>query len=139
MSAIELLAGSVEAGHGREFTVDQLKELAAIYQSQQYELMNQYTRNEALTRVAVIALSELGGSLTLSSVLYDEATSHGLEMSWDEEGDIINVKTYEVVVPDMPERDIDAIGTDDGDQPSVSDRGGAEGEVASEADDKEEG
>lgn len=131
MSAIELLGDSVQQGHGRAFTHDQLSELVATIQHQQVELMNQYARVEALTRLAVVVVDQLGGKLTITPTAYEEAIKYGLDVNWSEEGDIIHVESYEVVLPEVQMEDDSDDGEGVGDVPPVPSEGGAEVEVAS--------
>ena len=134
MNAIELLGKSIEAGHGREFTADQLNDIGATLQAMQRDLLDQYARVEALTRFAVVAIDSIGGSLDMTAIIYSEAENYGLDVDWDEEKDIIHAKTYQVLLPEVSEEDRTDGGGDDGSVPSVSGEGGTEEELASEED-----
>ncbi len=131
MSAIELLGESIKSGHGRAFEADQLREIGETLQAMQYELMNQTGRTEALTRLATVAVDLLGGNVTMTASAYEDAKKLGLDVSWDDDKDIIYVKTYEVEVPAVRDEDETDVGEGDSDLPPVPDDGGAEGELAS--------
>ena len=131
MSAIELLGQSIEKGHGREFTAEQLAEIGETFQAMQYELMSQQLKTESITRIAIVAVDGHGGSLNMTADVYDDTLGYKLDVNWDEEGDIIHVETNEVEMPEVQLQDEADVGEGDGNLPPVPSEGGAEGEVAS--------
>ncbi len=133
MSALQLLGEALEKGHGREFTEDQLKEIGLTLQGMQMEIANQTARTEALTRFAVVAVGAVGGTLDMTPDVYDAAGNYGLDVSWDEEGDIIHAKTYKVEVSEVRDEEDDTERAEHGDQPSLPGLGGAEVEVADDS------
>ena len=138
MNVLEGLAKSAENNHGRTLEARQVRELVTIMQAMQMEIGAQQMRADGATRVAAIALNQLGGRLQVVPEMYMEAEHYAVEVSWNEEGDVIDVTLTKdtpagVDVPGVSEDS----GSDDGDTVSAvrlpESEGGREGD-ADEAD-----
>ena len=138
MSVIERLMQSAKNNHGRTLQPDEVGEIVEALAALQYYATEWEIKNEALTRVAAIALQRLGGGMILTPDEYDAAVSRGVELTWDddEEGGTIYAKAYQVDVPQVRPEDDTAERQIDGDMAPVPSDWGTQLELALEEDDK---
>ncbi len=126
MNIFQLLAASAENGNGRTLQPTQVKEIVTVLQAMQYEIAEGMARTEVLTRINVVLIDDLGGHTIMDGSDYIEAETRGLKADWSEEGDLIDLSTYEVDMPSVPVDDIPTSEGDGSDLASLPEVDGAE-------------
>ena len=139
MNIFQLLAASAENGNGRTLQPTQVKEIVTVLQAMQYEIAEGMARTEVLTRLCVVLVDDTGGNLVMDSSDYIEAETRGLKADWSEEGDLIDLSTYEVDMPSVPVGDIPTSDEEGSDLASLPKVDGAEEEVEGTTIDPAEG
>jgi len=113
MNVIEALAKAAEQNHGRELQPRQVRELVTIMQAMQQEIAVQQARADGTTRIAAVALNQIGGRLRIVPDMYIEAEQYAVRVEWndDEEGDIIDV----TLIKETPAADVGVSAVQEGD------------------------
>jgi len=137
MNIIELLVKAANNNHGRTLQPEQVRETVTYISALNNELQAVNGRLDALTKLMLVALSRLGGKITVQAHEFDEAAGDGFSVHWDEEGDTIEVKLDNLGVPEVQVEDNPADGESDGDSTPVSEV--SEAGAPSEDGDTEEG
>lgn len=134
MNIIEQLVKSANDHHGRTLQPDQVREVVSYLAAMDNQIQVLNGRLDALTRIALLTVSRLGGKVVLQSFEFDEADGDGFSVHWDEEGDTIEVVLDSVAVSEVQLDD----GAADGESvaglapvPEVSEAG-AEAEASSD-------
>ena len=105
MNVFEKLAKSAENRHGLELQPTQVQELVATLQAMQLQIANDQGRTEALSRILVVSLNQVGGALNIPSELFAEAERYVIDVTWDDNGEEIHasIRLADVGVPEVPE------------------------------------
>lgn len=107
-TTFELLVKAAQQNHGRTLDPEAVREVLSTVQAMNQRLMAAEGRLDALTRVVGVFLSRAGGVTTMTPAEFDDYDDQEFVITWNEETDVIEIRSQEVAVPVLQEDDGDS-------------------------------